>query len=346
MTLAADLAPAADTMGTLVASATSRLEAAGIDTARLDAEVLLAEACGSDRTALYAAWRRTVPDDCRVRFDVLLTRRLTREPLQYIVGRQEFWSLDFAVSPAVLIPRPESELLVELALRALASSSFPRKRESIPAGGTPPPSRMPNCAGMTRLDAAVDGQEPPFVGGVSTPVPSPGEEGARNLLLCDLGTGSGCLAVALAHELPRATVWALDLSPAALAVAAANARRHHVAERIHLVHSDLFAAAGDLRFDALVSNPPYIRSDGWRRLQPELAWEPAHALYGGTSGLTVIERVLEAAPGRLRPGGWLIMEIDDSQGPAVERRAHTAGFSAVSVVPDYTGRPRALLARR
>ena len=304
MMLAADIAPAVDIVGALAAAATTRLGAAGIETARLDAEVLLAQACGLDRTTLYAGWRRAVPGSCRARFDALLTRRLAREPLQYIVGRQEFWSLDFAVSSAVLIPRPETELLIELVLRVLARTS----------------GLLPDARSLAK--------------------------GPCSLRLCDVGTGSGCIAVALAHELADATVWAFDLSAAALTVAASNVQRHHVAERVHLVHSDLFAAAGDLCFDAIVSNPPYIRSDALGRLQPELAWEPTHALDGGASGLDVIERLVTQSPPRLRPGGWLIMEIGADQGDAVEQLAHAAGFRAVSIAPDYAGHPRALVARK
>jgi len=355
MALAADLVLAPQTIGARVASAAARLGAAGIDTARLDAEVLLADACGGDRTALYAAWDRAVPGDCHARFEALLTRRLAREPVQYIVGRQEFWSRDFAVSPAVLIPRPETELLIELALGVLASKA-----------GSPPYGRSadflgvqtPRYAARKRRPLGVNGSpsisqdlfRSPRVGPILSGAVSRGRSQlssvSHNLHLCDLGTGSGCIAVTLAYELPNASVWACDLSASALAVAATNARRHHVADRVQLVPSDLFAAAGDLLFDAIVANPPYIRSDALRLLQPELAWEPAQALDGGVSGLDVIERVVVQSPARLRAGGWLIMEIGADQGEAVDRMARAAGFTWVSVAPDYAGYPRALVARK
>jgi release factor glutamine methyltransferase len=339
MGVAAERAQGLETIGALVESASARLGAAGIETARLDAEVLLAEAAGVDRTALYAGWRRAVPAGRATRFDALLARRLAREPLQYIVGRQEFWSREFAVSPAVLIPRPETELLVELALRKLACSSGSLPYEGGARGG---------------FDGTADSTSPfPLLGKEGIPSPDrtacqhrSNSEAERRLRLCDLGTGSGCIAVTLAHELPQATVWAIDDAPAALAMAAANAQRHNVAARVRLLHSHIFAAAGDLCFDAIISNPPYIASDALRRLQPELGWEPTHALDGGFSGLDVIEGLLVQSHSRLRQGGWLIMEIGSDQRTAVARLAYAAGFCSVSVEPDYAGHPRALLARR
>ncbi|MFI5397534.1 MAG: peptide chain release factor N(5)-glutamine methyltransferase [Candidatus Binatia bacterium] len=293
MDTAAQTDTPADTAAKLVESASAHLADAGIETARLNAEVLLAHACNIDRSALYAGWHRRVPAECRTRFETMLTRRLAREPLQYIVGSQEFWSLDFLVTQDVLIPRPETELLVELALR------------------------LP-CVGAQHAAP----------------------------LLCDLGTGTGCIAVALARELPRAGIWAVDLSAAALAVAAANAQRHAVADRIHFAKSDLLVAVADLRFDAIISNPPYVRSDELQGSQPELGWEPCLALDGGASGLGVIERVVTESRPCLKDGGWLIMEIGADQGRAVERLAHAAGFDPVSIRPDYAGLPRALVARR
>jgi release factor glutamine methyltransferase len=284
-----------DTVGALVECATAALAAAGIPTARLDAEVLLAHGCCLDRAALYARWRGVVSADCRLRFDAAVARRRRHEPLQYIVGQQEFWSLEFVVTPDVLIPRPETELLVELALAVLSSEA----RSGFPL-----------------------------------------------LHLCDLGTGSGCIAVALARELPHVHVYALDVSEAALDVAQSNARRHAVAEHIHFLASDGFSAVSGLRFDAIVCNPPYVSSGELQGAQPELAWEPRHALDGGPDGLAVIERIATEAPRYLTEGGWLLMEIGAGQGPAVERLAQAAGFSSVSIRADYAGLPRALVARR
>jgi release factor glutamine methyltransferase len=288
----AEILQPANTVGALVASGAATLAGAGIPSARLDAEVLLARAYGIDRAGLYARWCGVVPSGCRSHFDSLVVRRQRREPLQYITGNQEFWSLDFFVTADVLIPRPETELLVELALAIL-----PEK------GGAPP-------------------------------------------RLCDLGTGSGCIAVALARELRFVQVWALDISEAALDVAQFNARRHGVAERIRFLPSDGFSAANGLRFDAIVCNPPYVPSHALQRAQPELAWEPRQALDGGPAGLTVMERIVAEAPRHLEEGGCLLMEMGAEQRAAVEQLARTAGFSSVSVQTDYAGLPRALVARR
>ena len=307
-----------DTTSAMVEAGTAALAAAGIPTARLDAEVLLAHACGIDRAALYCRWRSTVPTACRSHFDVLIARRQRHEPQQYIVGHQEFWSLDLIVTPDVLIPRPETELLIELALTKLARKAPAPSRFSIPLGEAT----------------------------LKFPLPLGESQGDASLRLCDLGTGSGCIAVALARELPQIQVWALDISEAALDVAQLNAQRHSVADRIRFLASDGFSAASGLRFDAIFCNPPYVPSGELQRAQPELAWEPRHALDGGPNGLTVIQRIVAEAPRYLTERGWLLMEIGADQGPAVERLARSARFGSVSVRSDYAGLPRALVAQR
>lgn len=308
---AESLAPA-DLVGALVTSATQALAVAGVASPRLDAELLLAHACQMDRAGLYSRWHSAAPAECRERFGVMLARRQRREPLQYIIGRQEFWSLELVVTPDVLIPRPETELLVELALARLSAQ-------------TAPTLTLARCRNWQQ------GREPRRIAASK---------------ICDLGTGSGCLAIALAHELPDAEVWALDISEAALAIARRNARLHGVAERIRFLASDVFSAARDLRFDAIVSNPPYVRSRDLVVAQPELAWEPRQALDGGPGGLSCVERVVGEAAAYLNPGGWLLMEIGADQGAVVERLANAAHFATVSIRPDYAGLPRALVARR
>jgi release factor glutamine methyltransferase len=282
----------------------------------------LAYGCCLDRAALYARWRGVVSADGRLRFDAAVARRQRHEPTQYIVGHQEFWSLDFVVTPDVLIPRPETELLVELALAILPKRgqqpSCPRKRVSRWGGGVDSRFR-----GNDELRGA-EGSSAETVHGEAAVrfLPPVGEgRGDGPLRLCDLGTGSGCIAVALARELPHAHVWALDVSEAALDVAQLNARRHAAAEHIHFLASDGFSAANGLRFDAIVCNPPYVSSGELQHAQPELAWEPRCALDG------------------------LLMEIGAEQGPAVEQLARAAGFSSVSIHADYAGLPRALVAQ-
>jgi release factor glutamine methyltransferase len=165
------------------------------------------------------------------------------------------------------------------------------------------------------------------------------------LSIADLGTGSGCIAIALARELPSARVVALDASADALAVASANAEMHGVADRIIFQHSDLFAGlASDQRFDVIVSNPPYCRPDD--PSSPEVVFEPRTALMAGSDGLSVIRRLLSAAPQRLRLGGWLVMEFGRGQDTAVRADAAAAGLTDIEVRADLAGIPRALIARR
>ncbi|MBX3026475.1 peptide chain release factor N(5)-glutamine methyltransferase [bacterium] len=276
------------TAAALLRAASERLAAAGIETARLDAEVLLAHALGIGRAALYARLRE--PAD-GAGFEALLARRLRREPIAYIVGEQELWSLPFLVTPDVLIPRPETELLIATGLRWIAA---------LPRGRAP----------ATALD---------------------------------LGTGSGCIAVALAHELPALVLAAVDLSPAALAVARRNAQRHGVAERIRFLAGDLYEPlSAGATFDLIVSNPPYLAPGD--AASPETACEPPTALFAGADGLDVIRRVVAGAPSRLAPAGALLVEIGAGQAAAAQALAAAAGLAA-RVAPDLAGIPRLLVAQ-
>jgi release factor glutamine methyltransferase len=286
------------TYAELLQDAEARLERSGVGTPRLDGELLLAQAAAMTRTGLYGRLQADVPADVASAFEALLARRLRREPLAYITGAQEFWSLSFAVSPAVLVPRPETELLVELACQLLERAAAER--------------------------AASAAAEPTWI--------------------CDVGTGSGCIAVALAQELPDARVVAVDVSVEALAVAERNAAEHGVAERILCVESDLFEGLDPAtRFDAIVSNPPYLAPGDFT--QPELGFEPRTALSGGWDGLEAISRLIEAAPGRLHTGGWLIVEIGAGQAKEADELARAAHLVEVRIVPDLAGLPRALVAR-
>ena len=285
------------TAAALLRAASEQLAAAGIDTARLDAEVLLGHALGQSRAGLYARLTDEVGDEAAARFAALLDRRARREPVAYLTGEQEFWSLAFTVTPDVLIPRPETELIV--------SSAMPW-RAALPRGQAPRERRPPG--------------------------------------VLDVGTGSGCIAVALARELPDADITAVDVSPAALAVARRNAERHGVADRIAFVESDVYAGLpADATFDLIVSNPPYLAPDDHR--SPELDFEPRAALDAGADGLDVIRRLLAGASARLRPEGLLLVEIGAGQADAVLALAAAAGLPA-RVEPDLAGIPRLLVARR
>ena len=253
------------------------------DTPRLEAEVLLGHVMGVSRATLLAHPERLVTSDQESRYTELIARRAAHYPLPYLTGRSEFYGLDFLVTPEVLIPRPETELLVDLAL--------------------------------ARRPASV----------------------------VDVGTGSGCVAIALAVHLPRALVYAIDASAAALAVARLNADRHGVAGRVQLMAGDLLTPRPRL-VDLIVSNPPYVAADEWAALPVSVRdHEPRLALDGGTDGLVIIQRLLSEAPAVLRPGGVLLIEIGARQGDAASYLALTAfPGSTVRVHADLAGHDRVL----
>jgi release factor glutamine methyltransferase len=279
----------------LAREAAGRLSAAGVPEPDRDAELLLLHALGIDRAELHARPERPVPRETAARYRELVRRRSRREPLQYLTGVQEFWSLPFRVTPAVLIPRPESEGILE-ALLAL---------------------------------------------------PLPGGPGRPRLL--DLGTGSGCLAIAAAHALRDARVVAVDSSGEALEVARENARLLGVADRVAFVQGDLAAAlrSGGTRFDAVLSNPPYIAAADIEALAPEVRdHEPRPALTPGPDPLSVHRRILAEAPDLLAPGGWLVVEIGAGQESAIRSLYAAHGrIGLQSIRPDLAGIPRVVLSR-
>ena len=273
-----------------VTEAARRLAAAGIDArdAAFDAEVLARWALGWDRAKYLARWREPAPPGFEDRFEPLVARRRGREPVARITGRREFWGLGFEVSPAVLVPRPESELLVETALARL------------------------------------------------------GDHAAR-WAVADVGTGSGCLAVALARELPLARLTATDISPEALAAARRNAARHRAADRVAFHRADLLDGLPG-PYDLIVSNPPYVPDAVIDTLAPEVRlYEPAAALRGGSDGLAIVRRLVAAAADRLRPGGWLVLEVGAGQSGDAAVIARRAGMQVVDVRPDLQGIPRAVV---
>ena len=287
-------------------SGTLLLERAGIQTARLDVECLLAHVLGFPRWRLVTERRRRLTPDEFGRYLSLLQRRERREPLAYLVESREFWSLPLLVSPDVLIPRPETETLVEAALWLL--------RRERPADG--------------------DGS------------PGPGHP-----ILIDLCSGSGAIAIALARELPGATVFATDVSRRVLRIARSNAEAHGVADRVTLLRGNLWRAldgqAPGGQADVVVSNPPYIPSDVIPTLMPEVQWEPRQALDGGPDGLQFYRAIISGAPQHLRPGGFLLLEIGADQAESVGRLVEeTGGFEHFQVLQDLGGRDRVVMARR
>jgi len=311
----------------VLSQATAVLTTNGIPNPRLDAEVLLAHALGLTRAGLYARLQDVIPEADFQRFHQQLRRRQQREPLQYITGVQEFWSLEFRVTPDVLIPRPETELVVAIALGLLPQG--PKSKVRDPG------------ANYQTLDSGLWTPEPrprPLNSVSQTP-----NVGRRTLRLLDVGTGSGCIAIALAKELPEAEMWATDVSSASLAVAHENVQRHGVADRVHLLQGDLFFPLHnlDLTFDLIVSNPPYITDNDIPTLQPEVSnWEPRGALDGGHDGLDFYRRLLGEGPQYLHSGGWLIMEIGHGQRSEVLRLARQQPTLTAACDLDYEGRER------
>ena len=272
----------------------ARLRAAGIASPVLAAARLLEHVLGCDRAWLYAHPEQPLEQAQLERFEELVRRRAAGEPLQYLTGRQEFWGLEFEVTPAVLIPRPETEHVVEVTLERLG----------------PQRSR-------------------------------------QQLRVLDVGTGSGCLAVALARELPRARLWAVDLSAAALQVAMRNAIRHGVADRILFVHGDGLEAFADASLDVVVSNPPYVARSERELLPREVAeHEPELAVFAGEDGLAFYPRLIGGAARALAPGGLLVIEL--GAGLADRVRAVCAGslWEAITVTRDLAGIERVLAAQR
>ena len=280
------------TIGRLLEWTTEFLARKGSGSARLDTQLLLAHALGCTRTALYTRWDEEPAEPTRRRFKELVQQRLRGTPVAYLLGRKEFFSLEFEVGPAVLIPRPDTEWLVTECLRLAKGADAPR--------------------------------------------------------VLDVGTGSGCLAVAVAHAHKGAQVTAVDLSPEALAVASRNAARHGVAQRVRFLEGDLFAPlpAGE-RFDFVLSNPPYVPSGELPGLMADVRdHEPHLALDGGPDGFAVFDRLVAQAPAHLTPGGHLIVEIHAGlEGPARARIESRAGYELGKTVHDLAGRPRVLVAR-
>jgi len=272
------------TIGRLLNWTTDFLKEKGAESPRLDAEVLLAHVRGCKRIELYTSFEQPASEELRAKFRELIKERAAGKPVAYLVGHREFFSLPFTVTPDVLIPRPETELLVVRAID-IAKPQQPRVND--------PPERDPN-------DVAPE-----------SPAPKPTPAPLKPIAIADVGAGSGIVAVTLAKHLPNAKVTMIDVSPAALKVAQANAERTRVSDRIEAIESDLFAAVPtDRKFDLIVSNPPYITSDEMQQLAVDVRrYEPRLALDGGPEGTTVIERLIPQAAERLRPGGWLLMEI-------------------------------------
>ncbi len=278
--------------------AASRLGRAGVETPRLDTELLMARTLGLSREELFLAPARLLEAGELEAFETLVARRATREPVARILGTREFWSLDFALNAATLVPRPDSETLVAAALQEI------------------------------------------------------GDAADRALRILDLGTGSGCLLLALLSELPAATGLGVDCDETALAAADGNARRLGLQGRAEFRAGDWFTALDAVgetapRFDVIVSNPPYIESDAIAGLMPEVVeYGPRPALDGGADGLEAYRRITAGVPDFLAPGGVFLVELGVGQQDAVAMMLQDSGLALRAVYDDLAGVPRALSAVR
>jgi release factor glutamine methyltransferase len=262
----------------------------GVESPLLEAQILLAHALGCKKIDLYVRHEEEPPEDRRVAFREMIKKRAEGMPVAYLVGHREFYSLEFAVSPAVLIPRPETETLVMEALRWLKPMEAPR--------------------------------------------------------VLDVGTGSGAIAVAIARQHKTARVTAVDVSAAALAVAAGNAQKHAVADRVKFLEGDLFGPVAGQTFDLVVSNPPYIARSEFPALDAGVReFEPRAALDGGPEGLDFYRRIAADVANYLAPGGAVMVEIGATQELAV-RELFAAHLDPGPSFKDAAGRPRVVTARR
>ncbi len=288
-----------------------QLREAKVPSFTLAAELLLLHVAARDRTWLYAHPEEILSGDATIQYFALIQRRAHGEPTQHLTGKQEFWGLEFEVTPDVLIPRPETEHLIEVALDRLALRELRA-------------SRSPRLTG-------------------------------NGITLVDVGTGSGCIAIALAKELPDATVCATDISPAALNVARRNASRLGVSDRIQFLESNLLEAfiesrATDLEsrlFDLIVCNPPYVGQRDAESLPGEVRdHEPPAALFAGEEGYELYGALIPEAARHLKPGGLLVLELGYNSLPAVHPLLDSAHWTNVAVTNDLAGLPRVLAAER
>jgi release factor glutamine methyltransferase len=306
----------------------------GIDDARLEAELLLAHALGTERMQLYMQHDQVVAEPALSTFRDLVKRRAERVPSQYLLGTACFRHLELKVTPAVLIPRPETEILVDEALDLIR----PRHR---------PEWEFARGEFVDhRTDEAAEAEPELIATGDAPPAP-------REARVLDLCTGSGCIALAIAGECPHATVIATDVSAEALEVARENVETCGFGDRVTLLEGDLFAALDSLpkderTFDLITANPPYVNDRDMATLMPEVRdHEPHIALASGPDGMTVIDRLLAEAPAHLKPGASMLMEIGYDQADEVRRRVDEgSALALVKVRKDLSGHERIVHVRR
>ena len=264
-----------------IATAATNLQDAGIEDARREASSLLAFVLAKDAVFIFAHPEFTLSNDETTKFTAIVERRANREPFHYIAGKKEFYGLDFLVAPGVLIPRPETELLVEDAISILSELAQPQ--------------------------------------------------------FLEIGVGSGCISVSILHNVPRSTAVGVDISEAAIDIAAENVKRHNVAERLALKLGDVYRDV-EGEFDLIVSNPPYIPDSDLTTLQSEVRdFEPHSALFGGDDGLDIVRRIVADAPQFLKEGGHILIEIGFGQAAGVKELFDVAIWEDIGFIRDLQG---------
>lgn len=287
----------------LIVEATRILSEAGIENARFEAQLLLAMTLGIARSSVVAQTYAVPDEELRTRFTELVRQRAQRVPLAYLRGSQEFYGREFLVTPAVLVPRPETELVVEKVLMLLK-----------------------------KISLSVNQQD---------------RQGRKYVLMADVGTGSGCIPIALLGEQPKLRAFAFDISAAALEVARQNASTNGVSARLRFIQGNLLTGARVGRFDIIVSNPPYIPSRAIPFLQREVSeYEPRLALDGGADGLDIYRRLIAQSYQVLKSPGWLFLEVGWGQSADVAGLLQEAGFDDIQAAHDFAGIERVVQGRK
>lgn len=325
------------------------LQRRGVDSARIDSELLVAAGIGCERIQLYLDLDRELVPEELTRIRELVQRRREREPIAYILGEREFYGRSFEVSSAVLIPRPDTETLVDRALAILDGEQGPGEGASEVVLDQAPALVSPDAVeGESHVEpiAADDDEAPPEP--EESPAKAAEPKGLVRASVVDLCTGSGCIGLTLAAERPGLRVTLTDASADALGVAQRNCERLALAERVELLEGDLFAPLGARRFDLIVINPPYLSESELGECEPEVArHEPSMALVAGARGDEMLERIARDALAHLDVGGSLLVEVGHRQGAAfAERLRAVEGLEGVRTHRDLGGIERVVEARR
>jgi release factor glutamine methyltransferase len=287
-----------------------------LNEAKLEAQILLQHLLKVNRAWLISHESDALEANIHVEFEALLKRRLDGEPIAHILGKREFYGLELSVTPDTLIPRPDTETLVEAALAKIPNPSFPRRRES---------------SEEEKMDSRLRGNDDGTV--------------SNSISVLDLGTGTGAIALAIASQRPDVEVVAVDASTAALNVAKLNAEKLAITN-IRFLQSNWFSALGDATFDIIVSNPPYIAQDDPHLSQGDLRFEPISALASGPDGLDDIRRIILHAPAHLKLQGWLMFEHGYDQAEKVAQLLRNTGFDSVTSVADLSGILRVTMGKK